>query len=298
MSVPEVAAIVLHYGAPARTARCLASLAASGWARLTVTVVDNAPAGPWRIAGLPPPTVLTPPANLGFAGGVNLALRALAGGGASYALLLNNDAELEPGALAALVARAEGDPRTALVGARVVAPGGAALDHGRVTFGPWLVERPAPPTAGAADAEWVSGCALLVRLAALPAIGLLDEAFFLYGEDVDWCLRARRTGWRVVYEPAALARHAEASADAAGEARRAYFLARNAILLSRRHGSRWDRWRTLAACALLPAAALARRLWRGAPLAPAAWAGRGVLDGLRARPPRLAALGLAAEERR
>ena len=53
----------------------------------------------------------------------------------------------------------------------------------------------------------MSGCALLVRLAALPAIGLLDEEFFLYGEDVEWCLRARRAGYRVVHEPAAVVRH-------------------------------------------------------------------------------------------
>jgi GT2 family glycosyltransferase len=142
------------------------------------------------------------------------------------------------------------------------------------------------------DSEWVSGCALLVRLAALPTIGLLDEDFFLYGEDVDWCLRARRAGWRVVYQPAAVVRHDDAPSPATSE-RRAYFLARNAILLSRRHAPPLARLRTVAACALLPVASLLRRLWRGEPLAPAAWVGRGVVDGLRKRPPRLAALGLA-----
>lgn len=292
VSAPLVTAIVLHYGSPAVTQRCLISLAACRYPRLALTVVNNAPAGDWQVDGLAPIEVIAPPANAGYAAGNNLALHPLQGRAGAYALLLNNDAELEPAALDQLVACAESDPRIALVGARVAAPDGAALDHGRVTFGPYLVARPAARAAAPVDTQWVSGCALLVRLAALPSFGLLDEDFFLYGEDVDWCLRARRAGWRVVHQPAAVVRHADAPSAATTE-RRAYFLARNAILLSRRHAPPFARLRTVAACALLPGASLIRRLLRGEPLAPAAWVGRGVLDGLRERPPRLAALGLA-----
>jgi GT2 family glycosyltransferase len=295
-ALPEVTAVVLHFGAAAVTERSLASLAASAYPRLDVVIVNNAPAAPWRIAGLPPPTVLTPPANTGYAGGNNLALRTLAARG-GYALLLNNDAALEPGAVAALVACAEADPRIAFVGARVIEDSGADLDHGRVTFGPYLVAGPSPRPDAAVDAQWVSGCALLVRLAALPAIGLLDEAFFLYGEDVEWCLRARRAGFRVVHEPAAVVRHASVPSEAA-TVRRSYFLARNAILLSRKYAGPLERLRTLAACAVLPAASLLRRLFSREPLAPAAWVWLGLLDGVRGRPPRLAALGLAAPAER
>ena len=191
-ALPEVTAVVLHYGSAAPTRRCLDRLAASEYPRLSVLIVNNSPAEPWRLARLPAPTVITPPTNTGYAGGNNLGLRALRDAQRDgYALLLNNDAELAPAAIAALVACAETDPRIAFVGARVAAPDGAALDHGRVTFGPYLVARPAPRAPAAVDAQWVSGCALLVRLAALPTIGLLDEEFFLYGEDVEWCLRAR-----------------------------------------------------------------------------------------------------------
>lgn len=288
----DVTAIVLHYGAPAVTERCLASVAASDHPRLTVLVVNNADAPPWR-AGSREVTALTPAVNAGFAGGNNLALRTLQERGATYALLLNNDAELAPDAVRALVARAESDPRIAFVGARVIEAHRAPLDHGRITFGPYLVARPAAHAATAVDAQWVSGCALLVRMAALPAIGMLDEDFFLYGEDVEWCLRARRAGFRVVHEPAAVVSHADSAAPAALE-RRSYFLARNAILLTRKHAGPLTCLRTAAACALLPAASLARRLLYREPLPPAAWVWRGMLDGLRDQPPRLAALGLAA----
>jgi GT2 family glycosyltransferase len=289
---PDVTAIVLHHGAPAATERCLAALAAGDYPRLSVLVVNNGPGVPWR-AGAHAVATLTPAANAGFAGGNNLALRALQERGATYALLLNNDAELAPDALSALVSRAESDARIAFVGARVVEAHGAPLDHGRVTFGPYLVARPSSLAAAAADTEWVSGCALLVRVAVLAPVGLLDEDFFLYGEDVEWCLRARRAGYRVVHEPAAVARHAGSATPAPIE-RRSYFLARNAILLTRKHGGPLTRLHTAASCAALPAASLARRLLRREPLAPAAWVWRGMWDGLRGQPPRLAALGLAA----
>jgi GT2 family glycosyltransferase len=137
----------------------------------------------------------------------------------------------------------------------------------------------------------VSGCCLLVRLAALHDIGLLDEAFFLYGEDVDWCLRARRRGYRVMHEPRAVALHF-AAASAAITCRRAYFLARNGILLARKHGRRHDQLRTIGLDLVLPLASLARRWIRHEPLAAAGWVARGVLDGLLNRPPRLDQLGL------
>lgn len=284
-------AVVLHFGAAATTSRCLASLAASDYRALTALVVDNSPGDDWqRVVDGRPLVVLSPPRNLGFAGGSNLALQRLACGRAQYALLLNNDATLDPRAVAALVDCAETDARIALVGAQVRGRG-VQLDHGAVTFGPYLVRRDQPRAAGPTDVEWVSGCCLLVRLSALAHIGLLDEAFFLYGEDVEWCLRARLAGWRVVHEPRAVVHH-DADPPARPAARRAYFLARNAILLARKHGNLRQRAATLAACAALPLLSAARRLARREPLRPALWVWRGVVDGWLGRPPRLGALGL------
>ena len=285
-------AVVLHFGAAAATNRCLASLAASDYPALSVLVVDNSAGDDWRpAAGDRPLEVLRPPRNLGFAAGSNIALERLLCGNDRYALLLNNDAVVEPQAIAALVRCAESDARIALVGAQVRG-GGVQLDHRAVTFGPYLVRRDQPPATAATDTEWVSGCCLLVRLAALARIGLLDDAFFLYGEDVDWCLRARRAGWRVVHEPRAVAHH-DADPPARPTARRAYFLARNAILLARKHGRPGQRAATLAACAALPLLSTVRRVVRREPLRPALWVLRGVVDGVLGRPPRLGALGLA-----
>jgi GT2 family glycosyltransferase len=239
--------------------------------------------------------VLRTARNEGYAGGNNRALRAALAAGAAFALLLNNDALIAPDGLAHLLACAAQDPRIALVGSRLVAADDPRRDigsHGRITYGPFLVSIDGDAGAGAAhDVEWVSGCGVLVRLAALAEVGLLDEDFFLYCEDVDWSLRARRHGYRVVYEPRAVVAHTPAASPAA-LCRRAYFLARNGLLFARKHGSARQRLKISAAALGLPLASLLRRALRGESLAPSAWVARGVVDGFLGRPPRLRQLGL------
>jgi GT2 family glycosyltransferase len=292
----SVTAIVLHWGETEPTVRCLRRLQADAPDGLSVLVVDNSSGADWAsLDAAGRIEVLHPAHNEGYAGGNNLGLRTALARGATYALLINNDAQLAPGALRALLARAESDARIAVVGGHLAPPDDpshGAGSHGRITYGPFLVAIDSDAAAGPArDVEWVSGCAVLVRLAALAEIGLLDEDFFLYCEDVDWCLRARRSGYRVVYEPQALVLHRSPASPAALR-RRAYFQARNGLLFARKHGSAGERLKIAAAALLLPPASLLRRLLAGEPLEPSAWVARGVIDGFLRRPPRLRQLGL------
>ncbi len=98
------------------------------------------------------------------------------------------------------------------------------------------------------DVDWVAGCALWFRAEALRALGLLDEAFFAYREEVDWCARARAGGWRVIYWPDAVVSHTGRGSH--GRPRsiriRKYFAARNTILFARKHARPID-WAKLAA---------------------------------------------------
>jgi GT2 family glycosyltransferase len=291
-----VTAVVLHWGEPEVTARCLRALLAGAGECLSVLVVDSGTAVDWAaLDARGRIEVLRPARNEGYAGGNNLALRTARERGAAYALLLNNDAEITPDALPHLLQCAERDARIAFVGSRLAAPDDPTRDTGscgRITYGPFLVDiEGGDPGGPARDVEWVSGCGMLVRVAALADVGLMDEEFFLYCEDVDWCLRARRLGYRVLYEPHAVVFHRPPAAIAA-VCRRAYFLARNGLLFARKHGTGPERLKISAWALILPFASVLRRLLAGEPLVASAWVARGVVDGFLRRPPRLRQLGL------
>jgi len=201
--------------------------------------------------------VLESPTNGGFGAGNNLALRrALAGASPpDHFLLVNPDAYLEPGALRALLAHLERTPRAGFAGPRTEIGRGnlrgtafrfpgilnsldEGLHVGLVTrvLSRWQLAP--PPRAAAHRTDWLSGGCLLVRRQVFEQVGLFDEGFFLYFEEVDLALRAARAGWESWYVPAARVVHeAGASTGATGgrelerrmprywfESRRRYFL--------------------------------------------------------------------------
>jgi hypothetical protein len=182
--------------------------------------------------------LLESPVNGGFGAGNNLALRSALAEPAppDYFLLLNPDAELEPGALATLVQFLGEHPRAGMAGpATEVGRGNLrgtafrfpgilnALDEG-LHLGPltrllarWQLAPPPRPEAHACD--WLSGGCLLVRRELLAEVGLFDEGYFLYFEEVDLAWRAARTGWESWYVPTARVLH-EAGASTGASAGR------------------------------------------------------------------------------
>jgi N-acetylglucosaminyl-diphospho-decaprenol L-rhamnosyltransferase len=164
--------------------------------------------------------------NGGFAAGNNAAIRpALAGDDPPrYVVLLNPDTIVRPGALRTLVAFMDGRPDVGIAGSRLEDPDGTAqrsafrfptvlgeleggLRLGMVSrvLARWVVAPEVPGESGPTD--WVAGACMIVRREVFEAIGLLDEGFFMYFEEVDFCHRARRTGWPCWYLPAARVVH-------------------------------------------------------------------------------------------
>jgi GT2 family glycosyltransferase len=295
----------VHWGDAADTLACLGSVAASGLPARPLLVVDNGTGALTDAAvqaAAPGAQLVVAPLNLGFAGGSNLAIRRALEAGAEHVLLLNNDATLEPGALGELVRVARSAPRIAAVGAKVLSaadPGTLWAAWGRVTWRAALVElvgqgEPDGPRFGEVrDADWVSGCAMLLAREALETIGLLDEEFFAYHEDVDWCTTARARGFRIVFAPAARVRHrGSGSLGGRGPANPVRYLsARNTILYARKHARAAD-WLRLGTTigASLPLE-WARRRRRGEE-AVVSLLVRGYVDGLLGRALPYAALGL------
>lgn len=220
----EVSILVLVYRDPDNLCRCLDSVfrCVPRDIPFEVVVLDNG-GPPGRLARaqrlFPWVRSIQVPVNLGFGGGCNRAARAARG---RFLVLLNDDATVLSGWLEALLQAVEDDPRTGVVGSRIVRPDGSLQEAGSVVWrdgSTWGVGRGRPPHGGdfdfRRDVDYCSAASWLVRREVWQAVGGMDEEFHpAYGEDVDFCLRARQLGWRVVYEPRSRIVHLEtASSD-------------------------------------------------------------------------------------
>lgn len=212
--------VIVNFDARADLENCLRSLAAAPPALAhDVTVVDNASSdgSPDAVRrGWPSVRLIELPRNVGFSAGNNAGIRASRG---DLILLLNNDTIVPPGALDRLVARLQAHPEAAIAGPRLVDANGRV----ELSFGPMisplgelrqkairrLYERRFAPVerwvARATSAEryvdWVSGACLLVWRQEAEAVGLLDERYFLYTEDVDFCASIGTRGRKVLFTP-------------------------------------------------------------------------------------------------
>jgi len=206
----------------------------------------------------------------------------LARAGGRYALLLNEDSELQPGATIALWRALQEHPRAALAGALLLAPDGSPQPcawrfpspAGALAFALGLQRLLVVQSRGedVREVDWCQSSALLVRRDAAAEVDYLDPEFFVYSDEVDFARRLRDAGWGSLYVPAAQAvHHEQLSNDPVGGRARIVELARNRDLYMRKHHSpaaaRAVRWLTALAYAeraLLALAApghSARRYW-------------------------------------
>lgn len=184
--------------------------------------------------------------NLGFAGGNNVGIRYVqARGDAAYIWLLNNDTVVDPNALGKMVEVAERGSHVGMVGAKLLyydRPGviqaiaggplkrwrGMAthLGEGEEDHGQWSDE---------VDVDCVLGACLLVRCDVVREIGLLDERYFMYSEELDWCWRAREGGWRAVYAPGSVVWHKVGRSAGQKSPFQEYHSARSTLLFMEKH---------------------------------------------------------------
>jgi GT2 family glycosyltransferase len=243
----RVHVIIVNFQTPALVIHCLRSLVSE--VRSTgcrISVVDNASADESvaqiaqaiRQEGWTWVELLPLQKNLGFAGGNNAAIRPLLSSAPpDYIWLLNPDTVVRPGALSALLDFMEEHPEAGAAGSRLEDPDGtpqcsafrfptvaSEFETGirlgvvsrllaRWAIAPSVPRNPCPM-------DWLAGASLLLRRSLLDAIGLLDEEFFLYFEEVDYLLRARRAGWQTWYVPASRVVHLVGQASGVTDTKR------------------------------------------------------------------------------
>jgi N-acetylglucosaminyl-diphospho-decaprenol L-rhamnosyltransferase len=248
---PCLAIVILNYNRADLLADCLASIyAAPIRCELTVWVVDNASSdGSAAMVReqFPQAQLIVSPENGGFAKGNNLALREIVKQGhkgtraqgqspisPDYIMLLNNDTIVPAGALDGLVDYLEAHPEVGAVGPRLLLPDGSLDLACRRSFPTPEVAFyrmvglaklfPRHPRFGRYNMTYLDehvetevdslvGACMLVRTTVIREVGLLDETFFMYGEDLDWAFRMKQYGWKIVYYPTVIVHHYKRAAS-------------------------------------------------------------------------------------
>lgn len=245
----RVLAMVLNYNGGCVVGTCVDALATQTHAALDILLIDNASSdgSVERVLEKHPGVeVIQNAENLGFCAANNQGLDRVLAAGYDAGLLVNDDVVLEPDSVERLAAVLEGDPSVGVAGPKVLFEperdfiwcAGGVLD-GRQNLnrlrGHW---QPARAFSEAEDVDYIPGCALLVRRQALQKAGFLEADYFAYLEDVEFCFRVRKAGFRVRYEAAARAyHHVSRSSGDRYPALRKYLNARNSVHFLRRHGT-------------------------------------------------------------
>lgn len=290
--------IVVNWNGRDATLQCLDLLARSEGPPLVVHVIDNGSEDDSvaRIRAAHPEALLQLfPENRGFAAAANAGMRAALDAGAELVFLLNNDARVEPYTIARLAEAAARRPECGLYGGKIYADRAAGvLWCCGVRLGGWpnlgRLRGHGRRDRGEYDREEVvdslTGCGLLVRREVLERVGLFDEAFWVYVEDADLCVRAREHGFACLYVPGATMEHRGAGSTGGGYSpARKYLTGYGSALFVRKHGRR--RPGLVLGFLLLDVLTLPLLLAKGLldGTYRAAWAkARGTLDGLAGRP--------------
>jgi len=214
----SLAIIIVTYNSATEIGPCLDSLVGHTEPFPTaITVVDNASSD--GTAGMvrdrwPSVQVIESPTNAGFSRANNLGIRATGG---DYVLLLNPDTVAPPGAVQTLVRGLAAHPDAAIAGARLLSERGFPELSWGDPIGPWnelkrkvfstlyhrkvrrIVRKVDQLSRQAREVSWVSGACMVIRRPDLEAVGLLDERFFMYTEDVDLCIAMAKRGRTVLY---------------------------------------------------------------------------------------------------
>ncbi len=217
----DLSVIILSYNTRQLLKNCLASVVAfTGSYKIEVLVSDNGSTdGSLEMVRqeFPQAKLIENGENLGFSKGNNVAIKQALG---RHILLLNSDTIVEPGAFEKMISKADSDPGIGALGPKVLLPNGQLDPASRRNF-----PNPANaflrlfglrklsnynitgPIDQEMDVEALTGACMLVPKTVIDKVGMLDEDFFFYGEDLDWCYRIKNAGYKILYYPSAQITH-------------------------------------------------------------------------------------------
>lgn len=231
----SVGIIILNYKRHLLTLKCIQSLKTQTYTDSEILLVDNASqdGSAEALRALHPELqLLESPLNRGYAGGNNLGIRKFLGEGKEFIWILNNDTIVSPDALQRLVAALQANPRWGMAGSQIKALEQPQpilqMGGGRISLWSGL-NRAIVNSMDLPGLNYLAGCSLLIRAEALRIVGLMDEDYFHYWEDVDLSFRMQKMGWELGYVPDSIIYHHEGGSLATNSPRAAFFFSRGVV---------------------------------------------------------------------
>lgn len=244
--LPNVLNVILNSNRRADTLACLSSLSESTHPNLKTIVLDNHSTDGSVEAirsEFPDVQIIELSENLGYAGNNNVGIKEAMAQGADWIFVLNEDTILAQDCIARLVEVGESDPRIGIVGPmvyhfdepEVIQTAGGLFDKHFRGMHIAQNELDTGQFANPHNVDWISGCGIMVRREAIQDVGMIDERFFYYVEEAEWCLRTKKAGWQIVHVPGAKMWHKGVQRDYQPKPSVTYYATRNRLLMLSKH---------------------------------------------------------------
>jgi GT2 family glycosyltransferase len=242
-----VSIITVNYNQVALTCALIDSLQKVTYPNVEIVVVDNGSpedATPIITERYPEVTFVRSDKNLGFAGGNNLGIKASKG---KYLLFLNNDTEVDPGFLEPLVNLFETNPQAGVASSKLIYYNSDNIIQyvGSTSMNPFtgrntrvgFMEKDKGQYDTLKETEVAHGAAMMVPRSVIEKAGLMPDFFFLYYEEIDWCERIKKSGYKIYVVPASKVFHKESMSVGKKSTLKTYYMTRNRVLFMRRNTS-------------------------------------------------------------
>ena len=255
MKTPLVSIITVNYNQSEVTRQLLSSLRKISYQNIEILVIDNGSQNdtPEKLKDdFPEIILIISQENLGFAGGNNLGVDKAKG---EYCLFINNDTEVEPDFLEPLISRMQSDESIGMLSPKIrfhhtpdtIQYAGYTRYH-PITMRQQLIgyrEKDVGQHDAGGYTFAVHGAAMMVPMKIIDQIGSMDEIFFLYYEEHDWCERVKKAGYKMYYESNSIVWHKESISTGRESPLKAYYITRNRILFTRRNSKAGLKWISL-----------------------------------------------------
>jgi GT2 family glycosyltransferase len=246
MNVPLVVTIILNSNRKADTLECLASLEKQDYRNHRIIVLDNHSTDGSVSAiqsAFPPVQIIELKENRGYAGNNNVGIEAAMEQGADWIFVVNEDTVFAPDCFSKLIEAGKLDPSIGILGPmvyhhdepNVIQSAGGVLGKNWLGMHAGMNEEDQGQYPHPRTVEWLTGCAILVRREVIAQVGMIDERFFIYSEEKEWCIRAAKAGWKLVHVPAAKVWHKGVQRNYQPHPSFTYYSTRNHLLMLSKH---------------------------------------------------------------